>query len=510
MKRKYIYFLFMIWIIGSIIIVIHMIQIDIESKIRQWMHIYNCNVGNIDYSLMNKKIEMNNIYINSDGNNSKIVGSIDSVIIYDVNRDAFNGDYGNLVSFAKKIDINGIVINKKYDNSMLNISINKLYGENLYINLATSARMMLESKNLNIFYAFIDRYHVDKLLFENAEVSISSLDREGASAQANSVISKIDTLIFPNGLGCMLEAEKAGSFSVKGEGGHIIKGENESISAKQFEIANIIMDRKTCSKYAELFKFEDKYKIIDIDMFLDILKKYGIPFEYINIENINYINTKLIDDINIKNLTWNFEKGSNIEASLSLEELQIRVDDNLLKEFAISNIIEKEFIQSPLTLDIFSTISFSHDSIDIESNNMLILNANIHELADIKILMELDTYEVDSISNVLDLYNALKKIKISSLNIEYEDNGLINIIFKSISNTRNIKIQDIKDEVITYAESIQKRNGVLGLVKSVNTMMENPGILNFSYIPEIEMPLFFSIDVLENGEIMLKARPGEK
>ena len=28
-----------------------------------------------------KKIEMNNIYINSDGNNSKIVGSIDSVII---------------------------------------------------------------------------------------------------------------------------------------------------------------------------------------------------------------------------------------------------------------------------------------------------------------------------------------------------------------------------------------------------------------------------------------------
>lgn len=42
MKRKYIYFLFMIWIIGSIIIVIHMIQIDIESKIRQWMHIYNC------------------------------------------------------------------------------------------------------------------------------------------------------------------------------------------------------------------------------------------------------------------------------------------------------------------------------------------------------------------------------------------------------------------------------------------------------------------------------------
>lgn len=58
---------------------------------------------------------------------------------------------------------------------------------------------------------------------------------------------------------------------------------------KQFEIANIIMDRKTCSKYAELFKFEDKYKIIDIDMFLDILKKYGILFEYINIENINYI-----------------------------------------------------------------------------------------------------------------------------------------------------------------------------------------------------------------------------
>ena len=87
---------------------------------------------------------------------------------------------------------------------------------------------------------------------------------------------------------------------------------------------------------------------------------------------------------------------------------------------------------------------------------------------------------------------------------------MINIIFKSISNTRNIKIQDIKDEVITYAESIQKRNGVLGLVKSVNTMMENPGILNFSYIPEIEMPLFFSIDDLENGEIMLKARPGEK
>lgn len=61
----------------------------------------------------------------------------------------------------------------------------------------------------------------------------------------------------------------------------------------------------------------------------------------------------------------------------------------MLKEFAISNIIEKEFIQSPLTLDIFSTISFSHDSIDIESNNMLILNVNIHELADIKILMEL-------------------------------------------------------------------------------------------------------------------------
>ena len=89
----------MIWIIGSIIIVIHMIQIDIESKIRQWMYIYNCNVENIDYSLMNKKIEMNNIYINSDGNNSKIVGSIDSVIIYDVNRDAFNGDYGNLLSF---------------------------------------------------------------------------------------------------------------------------------------------------------------------------------------------------------------------------------------------------------------------------------------------------------------------------------------------------------------------------------------------------------------------------
>ena len=245
-------------------------------------------------------------------------------------------------------------------------------------------------------------------------------------------------------------------------------------------------------------------------MFLDILKKYGIPFEYINIENINYINTKLIDDINIKNLTWNFEKGANIEASLYLEELQIRIDDNLLKEFAISNIIEKEFIQSPLTLDIFSTISFSHDSIDIESNNMLILNVNIHELADIKILMELDTSKVDNISNVLDLYNALKKIKISSLNIEYEDNGLINIIFKSISNTRNIKIQDIKYEVITYAELIQKRNGVLGLVKSVNTMMENPGILNFSYIPEIEMPLFFSIDDLENGEIMLKARPGEK
>ena len=182
----------------------------------------------------------------------------------------------------------------------------------------------------------------------------------------------------------------------------------------------------------------------------------------------------------------------------------------MLKEFAISNIIEKEFIQSPLTLDIFSTISFSHDSIDIESNNMLILNVNIHELADIKILMELDTSKVDNISNVLDLYNALKKIKISSLNIEYEDNGLINIIFKSISNTRNIKIQDIKYEVITYAELIQKRNGVLGLVKSVNTMMENPGILNFSYIPEIEMPLFFSIDDLENGEIMLKARPGEK
>ena len=260
MKRKYIYFLFMIWIIGSIIIVIHMIQLDIESKIRQWMYIYNCNVENIDYSLINKKIEMNNIYINSDGNNYKIVGSIDSVIIYDVNRDAFNGDYGDLVRFAEKIDINGIVINKKYDNSMLSISINKLYGENLYINLATSARMMLENKNLNIFYAFIDRYHVDKLLFENAEVSISSLDREGASAQANSVISKIDTLIFPNGLGCMLEEEKAGSFSVKGEGVHIIKGENESISAKQFEIANIIMDRKTCSKYAELFKLKINIK----------------------------------------------------------------------------------------------------------------------------------------------------------------------------------------------------------------------------------------------------------
>ena len=129
-------------------------------------------------------------------------------------------------------------------------------------------------------------------------------------------------------------------------------------------------------------------------------------------------------------------------------------------------------------------------------------------------VFEMITEENSGSQSFSKLKDTLLTSMVSGANLEYRDEGFLPFIFSLGTASSGQSVTELKKEVMETAGVVQQEMGIVGLAKSVRIMLDRPGVLKVSCMPEEPVPLaalgFLALGAPDGLEFTVKATPGEK
>ena len=532
MKKRYIWGGAALWVLGSGLIILHMAQGDVEGKIRQWMAVHSCTAEEVDFSLLSDELSIRGITLEYEKDGRKLTGQVDSVLLSGVHRAAFDADNGDLTPLADTFSVEGLSFESLANGEKWEGRIQRLYGKGWYENLATSAQAVLKDKSLRTMLEGLRRYRVDELVYEGYEargtVSIPLVD---GTVRTLAAVSRVERVSLPEGIG-FRPGEEKGELRVSMVGEGVItelEGWMNTRTAR-IELRDVyIPDTDTLLTLQQMPEWMNKHKPSEEEWnkyLTGLLAAWEghLPFGAIQLKELECEygpESGGLPGWSVEELACTLDEGARMEAGVSVKGIRSRgLDDRFEQEARVPARLREKFLPNGLILDAAVQLSLAGlpaekaaGEAELEPDTVEFM-LGIRGLGRMNSVFEMITEENSGSQSFSKLKDTLLTSMVSGANLEYRDEGFLPFIFSLGTASSGQSVTELKKEVMETAGVVQQEMGIVGLAKSVRIMLDRPGVLKVSCMPEEPVPLaalgFLAWGAPDGLEFAVKATPGEK
>lgn len=532
MKKRYIWGGAVLWALGSGIIVLHMVQGDVEGKIRQWLALHSCSAEEVKFSLLSDELKIKGITLDYDEGGHKIRGRVESALLSGLHRGAFDAENGDLTPLADAFAIEGITFERLKGGEKYERRVKSLYGKGWYENLATEAQTMLEDKSMRSVLEQLRRYRVDELTCEGYEAKMPvPMPMPDGTKRMITMASSLDKLSLPDGIGFKPGEEKGDlRISAVGEGltmempgwmnGHTAKIEFRDVYVPETDKLLSLREmserlRARTPSETDLYEYMDK---------LLAAWERQLPFGLFRLEGMECTygpELKNVPGWSLEEFACTLDNGARAEAALSMQGMRSQgLDQKIEREVEIPANLREKFLPQGLILDASTQVSLAALSGESSSGenaaepDTVAMTFGIRGLGRVHSVFEVLLEKESGLQKFFDLKNVLMNAMVGGANLEYADEGFLPLAFALSEDLSGQPVAVLKNDLVQFAESLQKEIGIAGLARAAETMVNRPGVLRISCAPEEPVPLaalgLFVLGSPEGLELMVSAQPGEK